>query len=325
MHSVQEIKDDERLQCTSLLWFIQRQFNGTELGRFIKNASVQGRLPSALYSSPDDILFLSLSALSTERRSSLEKDMFKVFSEHSPNNLLSRADIECLIQRQLPADFPLVLRFRGEPEILKRRTVAIVGSRHPTFYGRQQAAHFARAFAENGLCVLSGAAIGIDTVANISSHQFGLSAAVLGSGLMTPYPRSNIPLISSMAVSGRGLILSEFGDFQRAEKWNFPKRNRIIASLCDFLLVIEAALGSGTLITAHLAAEYGTDVGALPGPVHSPNSQGSNQLIKEGAFCVERPEEILERFVNLSHQREQNRETTENESKFYRPTLPSLF
>jgi DNA processing protein len=88
-----------------------------------------------------------------------------------------------------------------------------------------------------------------------------------------------------------------------AVRWNFPKRNRIIAALCDFLLVIEAAHASGSMITACLAADFGVDVGALPGPVTSPTSQGSNHLIKEGAFCIERPEEILERLDILGHQK----------------------
>jgi DNA protecting protein DprA len=323
--STQKFATAETRRATSLLWFIQRHFSGTELGRFTRSVRLQGRHPASLFSEPQTLLTASLDALSPERRSTLECRMNDLLTEETHSDLLSRADVEHLTHKELPDDFPLALRFQGEPEVLKRKKVAIVGSRHPTFYGREQSARFARALAEHGLCVVSGAAIGIDTVANICSHECGMSVAVLGSGLMTPYPRSNIALLHALGRSGRGLILSEFDDFQRAEKWNFPKRNRIIAALCDFLLVIEAALGSGTLITAHLAADYGIEVGALPGPVHSPNSQGSNQLIKEGAFCIERPEEILERFVNLSHQWGRIQETSENESEFYRPPLSPLF
>lgn len=325
MENIRCNSGDSAAVCRSLLWIAQCQFTGAELGRFIKNLSVRGSIAADVLVMPDEILLHAVHALTVERRRAIEHFLFEALMHPPESHLLSRADVETLIQRQLPPDFPLVLRYRGQPDILRRQKVAIVGSRHPTFYGRQQSALFAGALAAEGICVLSGAAIGIDTVANLSAHAAGTTAAVLGSGLLRPYPRSNISLLKTLATSGRGLILSEFDDHQRAEKWNFPRRNRIIAALADFLLVVEAGVNSGTLITAHLAADYGTDVGALPGPVHSPTSQGSNQLIKEGAFCIEHPEEILERFINLSHQKGRRQEIRENESEFYRPTLSSLF
>jgi DNA processing protein len=241
------------------------------------------------------------------------------------NNTLHKNALMQLLQKPLPSSFPHELRFAGQPETLARPRVALVGSRHPTFYGREQAARFAKVLAENGVCVVSGAAIGIDTIANSVAFQHGYTAAVLGSGLGFPYPRSNRYLFERMAHSPNSLILSEFPDHEVAARWNFPKRNRVIAALCDFVFVIEAAVASGSMITACLAADLGVDVGALPGPVHSPTSQGSNQLIKEGAVCIERPEEILERLAILRHQRGNLTEVTRDVYPARNPTAHVLF
>lgn len=309
----------------TLLWFAQNNFTARELRLFRHTHMPCGILEPELNGSATELARAICDCLTDDRRSSLKEDVRRLASETPQAGLLSGQQfVECS-RRPLPADFPLAMRFLGEPNVLRQKRVAIVGSRQPTFYGREQAARFARTLAENGICVISGAAIGIDTVANLMAHAYGSSVAVLGSGLAMPYPRSNLSLLHAMSLSGRGLILSEFADLQRAEKWNFPRRNRIIAGLCDFLLVIEAGLASGTLITAHLAADIGVDVGALPGPVHSPTSQGSNLLIKEGAFCIERPEEILERFVILGHQESGHQETAAHDEIRRQPVSPSLF
>jgi DNA processing protein len=178
---------------------------------------------------------------------------------------------------------------------------------------------------ENNICVVSGAAIGIDTIANNVAFHCGSTVAVLGSGLAVPYPRSNRTLFERMARSRNALVLSEFPDHEVAMRWNFPRRNRVIAALCDFLLVIEAAHASGSMITACLAADFGVDVGALPGPVCSPTSQGSNHLIKEGAFCIERPEEILERLDILGHQKGNLMEKPGHAATSYSEQKPLLF
>ncbi|MEY4064966.1 MAG: hypothetical protein RIR26_1174, partial [Pseudomonadota bacterium] len=124
-------------------------------------------------------------------------------------HFLERNTIESLIGKALPKSFPAALRYVGEPSLLKRRRVAIIGSRHPTFYGREQAAHFARVLASRHVTVISGAAIGIDTIANTVAFQHGHSVAILGSGLGAAYPRSNLQLFQRMAESSQGLILSE--------------------------------------------------------------------------------------------------------------------
>ncbi|MEN9809194.1 MAG: hypothetical protein RLZZ488_761 [Pseudomonadota bacterium] len=309
----------------TLLWFVQNNFTSRELRLFRHIHMKCGVLNQELDGSVTELERAICDCLTDERRSAIKKDIRRLASETPQSGLLSCQQLAEFTARPLPADFPLAMRFLGEPNVLRQKRVAIVGSRQPTFYGREQAARFARTLAENGVCVVSGAAIGIDTVANLMAHAYGASVAVLGSGLAMPYPRSNLSLLSAMSRSGRGLILSEFPDQQRAEKWNFPRRNRIIAGLCDFLLVVEAGLASGTLITAHLAADLGVEVGALPGPVHSPTSQGSNLLIKEGAFCIERPEEILERFVILGHQESGHQETAAHDEFRRQPVSPPLF
>ncbi|MFZ9519599.1 MAG: DNA-processing protein DprA [Silvanigrellaceae bacterium] len=301
-------------RSAELLWLIQNNFTTSELARVLPLLISPQQIPNELLRSPEKLQALAASVLAVDRLHHLTSVVGKSNGNSESPKLITRFDIESLANRKLPDSFPLVLRYEGNPQLLALKKVGIVGSRHPTFYGREQAARFARALAESGVCVISGAAIGIDTVANVIAHNSGASVAVLGSGLENTYPRANKGLFQCLEHSGRGLLLSEFPDQQRAEKWNFPRRNRIIAALCDFILVVEAGVQSGTMITARLAAEMGVDVGALPGPVHSPTSQGSNLLIKDGAFCIESPEEILERLSILGHQKDGSREILTNDA-----------
>ena len=223
-------------------------------------------------------------------------------SEFKMIQSIPRSDLERLTRSTLPPSFPPTINFTGNPEILCAPRVAIVGSRHPTYYGRTQAQRFAEALATAGVTVLSGAAIGIDTIVNSTALSSGNTVAVLGSGLYVPYPRSNRKLIEQIGSRKNSLLLSELDPYEPPARWNFPRRNRIIAALSHFVLVIEAMPASGSLITAGFAAEIGVDVGALPGPVNSLSSSGCNLLIKEGAFCIEKPEEVLERLGFLGHQ-----------------------
>lgn len=218
------------------------------------------------------------------------------------NHSISRSELERLTRSTLPPSFPTSLNFVGNPDILRAPRVAIVGSRHPTYYGRTQAHIFAKTLASAGVTVLSGAAIGIDTIVNSTALSHGQTVAILGSGLCVPYPRSNKKLIEQIGRGANALVLSELDAYEPPARWNFPRRNRLIAALSHFVLVIEAMPASGSLITAGYAAEIGIDVGALPGPVNSISSSGCNLLIKEGAFCIEKPEEVLERLGFLGHQ-----------------------
>jgi DNA processing protein len=186
---------------------------------------------------------------------------------------------------------PERLWLRGRLEILDRRPrVAIVGTRAPSPYGEAQARRFALALAERGVCVVSGLARGIDHAAHRAALDAnGATIAVLGSGVDRPWPTG--ALTDEMAE--RGLLMSEFHPGEGPRPHHFPLRNRVISGLCDGVLVIEAAHASGSLITAHWAADQGRAVWALPGRVDQPMSRGTHRLIREGAQLVESPDEIL--------------------------------
>jgi DNA processing protein len=196
------------------------------------------------------------------------------------------------------ADPPVVLYARGRTELLQRPALAVVGSRNPTPGGVADAAAFAEALSNAGLTIVSGLALGIDTAA----HRGGLagassSIAVLGTGLDRVYPARNRDLAHRL--SSAGLMLSEFPLGTPAMAQNFPRRNRIISGLARGCLVVEAALRSGSLITARLALEQGREVFAIPGSIHSPLSKGCHWLIKQGAKLVESAQDVLEELQLL--------------------------
>ena len=193
------------------------------------------------------------------------------------------------------ADPPLLLYAEGEIDSLLGDSVAIVGSRNPTPQGLQNARAFAQALGAAGLTIVSGLALGIDGAA----HEGALEAdartiAVVGTGLDRVYPARHRNLAHRIAE--RGLIVSEFALGTPALPPHFPVRNRIIAGLARGTLVVEAALQSGSLITARLALECGRDVFAIPGSIHAPQSRGCHLLIKQGAKLVDAASDVLEEF-----------------------------
>lgn len=190
------------------------------------------------------------------------------------------------------ADPPPLLYCHGRTELLNRPALAVVGSRNATAQGASNAEQFARSFSAAGLTIVSGLAQGIDAAA----HRGGLAAegstiAVLGTGVDNPYPPANAALAAEIAA--RGLLVSEFALGTQAFAHNFPRRNRVISGLAQGCLVIEAALASGSLITARSAAEQGREVFAVPGSIHSPLSKGCHSLIKSGAKLAESAEDVL--------------------------------
>ncbi len=227
------------------------------------------------------------------------RDDYKKNISNNINFYLGRYQLESILKKPLQHPSFLAFQYLGNPEVLQKPIVAIIGSRKPTYYGREQTQRFACALAKEGCTILSGGAIGIDSIANAVGHDHGSSCAIIGSGIKKLYPASNLKLFQNMGNSQNGLILSEFHCYESPQKWNFPRRNLSIAALADFVLVIEAAFTSGSLITAHAAADFGTDVGALPGEVTHVNSQGTNELIKNGAFCIQTPQDVLERVSFL--------------------------
>jgi DNA processing protein len=171
--------------------------------------------------------------------------------------------------------------------------LAIVGSRNPTPQGEANARQFAKAFAEQGLCIVSGLALGVDGAAHDGALLGGgTTIAVVGTGLDRVYPKKHLALAHRIAA--QGLIISEFPIGTPPLNANFPKRNRIISGLSVGTLVVEAALKSGSLITARLASEQGKDVFAIPGSIHSPQSRGCHYLIKQGAKLVETAQDVME-------------------------------
>ena len=171
-------------------------------------------------------------------------------------------------------------------------TLALVGTRRPSEYGRRMAREFAGALAAQGFTIVSGLAHGIDAEAHFGALEAGgRTVAVLGCGLGVQYPSDHQELRTKIA--SQGAVLSEFPWEATPYPANFPRRNRIISGLSAGTVVIEAAHRSGALLTARLAAEQGREVMALPGPVHTGRSAGCHRLIKEGAQLVEGVEDIL--------------------------------
>ncbi|NJD30352.1 MAG: DNA-protecting protein DprA [Gammaproteobacteria bacterium] len=189
-------------------------------------------------------------------------------------------------------DAPLVLFVEGAVDTLSMPQLAIVGSRNPTAIGRDTATQFARHLAEVGLTITSGLALGIDAAAHRGALQArGRTVAVLGCGLDRIYPRENTELAREVASSGT--LVSDLPTGVRPLKQHFPRRNRIISGLSVGTLVVEAALQSGSLITARLTAEQGREVFAIPGSIHSPLSRGCHRLIRQGAKLVESADDIF--------------------------------
>jgi len=189
------------------------------------------------------------------------------------------------------ADPPLLLYLHGRRELLGKPALAVVGSRGPTPQGRDDAEAFARELGQAGLVIVSGLALGIDAAA----HQGGLATgtiAVVGTGLDQIHPKRNASLWREIAA--HGLIVSEYSLGTPVLPPNFPRRSRIIAGLSQGCLVVEAALPSGSLITARLASEAGRDVFAIPGSIHSPLSKGCHALIRQGAKLAESAADVLE-------------------------------
>ncbi len=188
---------------------------------------------------------------------------------------------------------PPALFFVGRRELLNRPALAIVGSRNATAQGAINARAFASALSNAGLTIVSGLAIGIDAAAHEGALDCpGSTLAVVGTGLDRVYPARNRALAHRIAQHGG--LLSEFPPGTPPRAMNFPRRNRLISGLARGVLVVEAAVSSGSLITARYAGEQGREVFAIPGSIHSPLSKGCHKLIRDGAKLVETAQDILE-------------------------------
>lgn len=207
--------------------------------------------------------------------------------------------ILCLDDSLYPAgllnipDAPVILYCRGRLECLEKPAIALVGSRASTTYGKRVSFELARELARNGVCVVSGMAMGIDGEAHAGALAGGgLTVGVLGCGLDVVYPPQNAKLFEEVA--SQGLLLSEYPPGTAPDGFRFPERNRIISGIALGTVVVEASLKSGSLITAKLALEQGRDVFAVPGRIDSPKSRGAHLLLQEGAKLVTCVDDILE-------------------------------
>ena len=223
------------------------------------------------------------------------------WSEGQNQHIVTLADPEYPQALLEIPDPPTILYVRGRLDLLNRSTLSIVGSRNPTPQGIQNAESFASAFANAGLVIASGLALGIDAAAHRGALAVkGGTIAFIGTGIDRIYPARNHEL--ALEIGAKGCIVSEFPIGTPVTASNFPRRNRLISGIARGVLVVEAAIESGSLISARLAGEQGREVFAIPGSIHSPQARGCHKLIKQGAKLVETAEDVLEelRWSNSS-------------------------
>lgn len=213
------------------------------------------------------------------------------------NHLITLADAEYPRTLLEIPDPPVVLYVKGDPALLQSPGLAVVGARSATPGGCANAEAFAEALAGAGLTIISGLALGIDAAAHHGALQApdGRTVAVIGTGADRVYPARHQKLAHQIVT--HGAIVSEFPLGTPALPHNFPRRNRLIAGLARGVLVVEAAVGSGSLITARLATECGREVFAIPGSIHSPLARGCHRLIRDGAKLVETASDVLEELA----------------------------
>lgn len=189
---------------------------------------------------------------------------------------------------------PLILYYRGDLiNALRNKRLAVVGTRKPSSYGREMCVKTIAPACREGLCIVSGLAIGIDTVAHLTALDNGAyTLAILASGVENIYPPQNRDLANR--IMAHGALVSEYDPGSRMERWNFPARNRIVSALSEATYVVEGPITSGALLTAKFAIEQNRELMALPGQINHTSAQGPNYLIKSGARLISCPEDILE-------------------------------
>lgn len=247
----------------------------------------------------------------------VEKDLQWAQKENHHLIALTDADYPPLLKEI--SDPPLVLFVRGDKTALSQVQIAIVGSRHATAMGLQNANEFAYYLAQAGFAITSGLALGIDGASHRGAVAAqGVTIGVAGTGLYHNYPRTHQSLVQDI-IQAKGAIISELPLAFPPQPANFPRRNRIIGGLSVGVLVVEAALKSGSLITAHHALEQGREVFAIPGSIHHPLTRGCHNLIRQGAKLVETAQDIIEELGALSTQLKARPRLALGES---RPDLP---
>ncbi len=191
------------------------------------------------------------------------------------------------------AEAPLILYYTGNMDTLEHLpSMAVVGTRKASAYGKEMCAKLLKPACERGVMIISGLAMGIDTVAHHTALENGApTIAVLASGLDSIYPPTNKPLAEKITLSGA--LISEYDPGSKLERWNFPDRNRIISALSQAVFIVEGGKESGAMLTARFAAEQGRPIFALPGNINIPNAAGPNNLIQQGAELISSAEDLL--------------------------------
>ena len=247
----------------------------------------------AIYGSPEAVLAANVLAAPPDTLPALRETTLAWLTAGEHRHVVALGDPAYPSSLLETADPPLLLYVEGRIELLGAESVAIVGSRHATRQGLDNARSFAAQLSHAGFTIVSGLALGIDAAAHEGGLEgAGSTIAVVGTGLDSAYPTRNRTLTSR--IGEKGLLVSEYSLGTPPLPAHFPQRNRIIAGLARATLVVEAAPQSGSLITARLANEAGRDVFAIPGSIHSPQSRGCHALIKQGAKLVESVADILE-------------------------------
>lgn len=242
--------------------------------------------------------FLGEKALSSLMKARTERYLYALFLALETRGITAVTRLSDGYPRRLMDMFdpPPTLYVRGEANLNDERAISIVGSRHASRDGRRAAEEIAEALAREGVAVVSGMARGVDTAAHQGALKAcGRTVAVLGCGVDVTYPPENGPLVEKILETG-GSVISEYVPGTRPLAQHFPARNRIISALSDGLLLVEAAKGSGAMLTVDFALEQGRDVFAVPGSIYSPLSAEPNRLIAEGAMPALGPWEILEYY-----------------------------
>ncbi|WP_207000187.1 DNA-processing protein DprA [Trinickia mobilis] len=285
----------------------------TELAAWLRLATARGLSPTALralldaFGLPEAVLATPFHALAAIAGEAVAQAVLAepppgfaqqladtaLWRAQSGNEIVTLGDPAYPPALLMMPDPPALLYVKGRMDLLHAMSVAVVGSRNATPQGLEDATRFARALSDAGLSVVSGLAIGIDGAAHRGALAGRSSTtAVIGTGADIVYPAQHHALAHRIAAEG--VILSEWPLGTVARPAHFPQRNRLIAGLSSGVLIVEAALRSGSLITARLANEMGRDVFAIPGSIHAPLSRGCHRIIREGAKLVETPEEVLD-------------------------------
>lgn len=284
-------------QNTSLEnWLILRHTPGLGISTFQVLLDAFGSVDAALNASSSQLTKLPIKAETLSALNNLDKSVIEAdlnWSSEADHHIITFDDQRYPPQLKDLPDAPPILYVRGDPDYLRQPQLAIVGSRNPSAAGRNTAKDFASHLANVGITITSGLASGIDGASHEGALQ-GLAGtiAVVAHGLDIVYPAQHQKL--AQAISEHGAVISEMPIGTQPKRGLFPRRNRLISALSLGTLVVEAAIKSGSLITARLALELNREVFAIPGSIHNPMARGCHQLIRQGAKLVESADDILE-------------------------------